>query len=218
MARRKKEPLSVHRDKITSVASTLFIQKGVDTTTVDEIAKKSGYSKATLYVYFKNKEEIFFSLVYQHMQKLFYTIENIFHKEINSREQWEEMYLEICFSIQRLCKEYPIYFEGIIGNIKIDITSNETPQIYKDIYNLGLNLSELARDIIKKGVLFGAFEKYDNLDEIIIFFWSSISGIVRMSEYKKFYYKLFCFNNDKFLKKEFLALLGGCRSIKGEQM
>lgn len=218
MARRKKEPLSVHREKITTVASELFIEKGIAATTVDEIAKKAGYSKATLYVYFENKEEIFFSLVYQHMQHLFQTIENIILQEPHSPEQWEEKYLEICFSIQRLCKEYPIYFEGMIGNINVDITSSETPQVYKDIYNLGLHLSGLVRKLIEQGILFNIFKPRGNADKIMIFFWSSISGIVRMAEHKKAYYKLLGFDNDEFLKWEFLALLGCCQSIQGESL
>ena len=38
MARRKKEPLSVHRERITTVASALFIEKGISYTTVDAYA------------------------------------------------------------------------------------------------------------------------------------------------------------------------------------
>ena len=57
MGRRKKEPKSVHRAAISSAAATLFSEKGVEHTSMDEIAKQAGYSKATLYVYFKNKEE-----------------------------------------------------------------------------------------------------------------------------------------------------------------
>lgn len=53
MARRKKEPQSVHRKAIALVAQDLFLQKGIEHTSMDDIAKNSGYSKATLYVYFK---------------------------------------------------------------------------------------------------------------------------------------------------------------------
>ena len=56
MARRKKEPRSVHREKIASAASVLFMDKGIVATSMDDIAKAAGYSKATLYVYFENKE------------------------------------------------------------------------------------------------------------------------------------------------------------------
>ncbi len=58
MARRKKEPKSVHREKIASAASVLFMERGIEATSMDDIAKAAGYSKATLYVYFENKEEI----------------------------------------------------------------------------------------------------------------------------------------------------------------
>lgn len=218
MARRKKEPLSVHREKITTVASALFIEKGISYTTVDEIAKKAGYSKATLYVYFENKEEIFFSLVYQHMQQLFQTIENIILQETHSPEQWKEKYLEICFSIRRLCKEYPIYFEGMIGYINVDVSADETPQVYKDIYDLGLRLSDLVKTIIEQGVLFHIFKPRSDTNKIMIFFWSSVSGIIRMAEYKKAYYKLLGFDNDEFVKQEFLALLGCCQNMQEESL
>ena len=58
MGRRKKEPRSVHRENIVSAASALFLEKGIAAASMDDIAKAAGYSKATLYVYFENKEEI----------------------------------------------------------------------------------------------------------------------------------------------------------------
>ena len=68
MARRKKEPRSVHRDNIASVASELFAERGISATSMDDIAKAAGYSKATLYVYFENKEEIVSILVLDSMK------------------------------------------------------------------------------------------------------------------------------------------------------
>lgn len=216
MARRKKEPISVHREKITSAATILFMEKGVAATTVDEIAKAAGYSKATLYVYFENKEEIFFSLVYQHLKDLCADIEKIIKNKAKSEKEWTENYLEICFYIQRVCEEYPIYFEGMIGTINVDINSDETPQIYKDIYNLGLQFNELVKEMIEQGYVFGYFTSGVNTDAITIFFWSSLSGIVRMAKYKKSYYKLLGFDNNKFLRCEFLSLLNCCKNMQEE--
>ena len=70
MGRRKKEPRSVHRENIASSASALFMEKGIAATSMDDIAKAAGYSKATLYVYFENKEEIISILVLESMKKL----------------------------------------------------------------------------------------------------------------------------------------------------
>lgn len=68
MARRKKEPKSVHRENIAAAASKLFMEKGITATSMNEIAKIAGYSKATLYVYFENKEEIIGFLVLDSMK------------------------------------------------------------------------------------------------------------------------------------------------------
>ena len=56
MGRRKKEPRSVHREHIASAAAQLLAEKSIDAVSMDDIAGKAGYSKATLYVYFRNKE------------------------------------------------------------------------------------------------------------------------------------------------------------------
>nr|MDE5779658.1 TetR/AcrR family transcriptional regulator [Lachnospiraceae bacterium] len=71
MARRKKELQSVHRKNISMIAEQLFMKKGIENTSMNDIAKASGYSKATLYVYFKNKEELVGILVLESMQKLY---------------------------------------------------------------------------------------------------------------------------------------------------
>ena len=74
MGRRKKEPKSVHREHIASAASVLFMEKGIAATSMDDIAKAAGYSKATLYVYFENKEEIISILVLNSMKKRLYLL------------------------------------------------------------------------------------------------------------------------------------------------
>ena len=50
MARRKKESQSVHRKNIAMVAEQLFMKKGIENTSMNDISKEAGYSKATLYV------------------------------------------------------------------------------------------------------------------------------------------------------------------------
>ncbi|MGE4373122.1 MAG: TetR/AcrR family transcriptional regulator [Xanthobacter sp.] len=48
---------------IISGARKVFFEKGFDRASMDEIARVSGVSKATIYVYFTNKEELFQALV-----------------------------------------------------------------------------------------------------------------------------------------------------------
>jgi len=53
---------NLKRDYITKVAKQLFFTKGFENTTIDEIARKAGISKSTLYVYVKGKEDLFVSV------------------------------------------------------------------------------------------------------------------------------------------------------------
>lgn len=51
------------RDFILDQAKMLFIEKGYVATTMDELVKELGVSKGSIYYHFKNKEELFLSLV-----------------------------------------------------------------------------------------------------------------------------------------------------------
>ncbi len=46
------------KTKIIQAAGRAFVEKGFQGTTMDEIAENAGLSKPTLYVYFKNKQDI----------------------------------------------------------------------------------------------------------------------------------------------------------------
>jgi AcrR family transcriptional regulator len=49
--------------EIIAVAKTVFFEKGYFDSTIDEIAQRAGISKGTVYLYFKNKDELYASLM-----------------------------------------------------------------------------------------------------------------------------------------------------------
>ncbi len=54
---------------------------------MDDIAKEAGYSKATLYVYFSNKEEIVAILALESMRKLYHYISEAMEQETDTRKR-----------------------------------------------------------------------------------------------------------------------------------
>src|SRR5579871_2615485 len=56
---------SAKRRQIIAGAHRIFLAQGFDAASMGEIAKAAGVSKGTLYVYFKNKEELFEAIVGQ---------------------------------------------------------------------------------------------------------------------------------------------------------
>lgn len=51
------------REKLIEVARQLFIRKGVENTTISDIANASDKGRRTIYTYFKNKKEIFSAVI-----------------------------------------------------------------------------------------------------------------------------------------------------------
>jgi TetR/AcrR family transcriptional regulator len=51
------------RDYIVDAADKLFLSRGYDSVSMNDIADAVGMNKATLYLYFKSKESLFFSVV-----------------------------------------------------------------------------------------------------------------------------------------------------------
>jgi AcrR family transcriptional regulator len=56
---------SAKRRQIVEGARSVFLARGFDAASMMDIAKAAGVSKGTLYVYFKNKEELFAAIVQQ---------------------------------------------------------------------------------------------------------------------------------------------------------
>lgn len=54
---------SAKRGQIVDGAREVFLARGFDAASMGDIAKAAGVSKGTLYVYFKNKEELFAAIV-----------------------------------------------------------------------------------------------------------------------------------------------------------
>ncbi len=51
--------------QILNAAATIIVRLGYDKTTMNDIADEAGVSRATVYLYFKGKEELFEALVYR---------------------------------------------------------------------------------------------------------------------------------------------------------
>ena len=58
------------REKLIEVARQLFAYKGIENTTMNDIANASDKGRRTIYTYFKNKKEIYNAVIEQESEKL----------------------------------------------------------------------------------------------------------------------------------------------------
>ncbi len=68
---RKEMEREARKKDILETAMYLFAEKDFHEVTVDEIAERVGLSKGTLYLYFENKENLFFTIIQEKTRELF---------------------------------------------------------------------------------------------------------------------------------------------------
>ena len=185
MARRKKEPKSVHREKIASAASVLFMERGIAATSMDDIAKAAGYSKATLYVYFENKEEIVGILVLDSMKKLYHYIVSALEQQQTTKEQ----YNFICRGLVQYQEEFPFYFKMVLDKINIDFESHDYLPEEKETYQIGEEINEKIKEFLISGIDKGDLRSDLKIMPTIFIFWGMLSGLIQLAENKEEYIK-----------------------------
>ena len=185
MARRKKEPRGVHREKIASAASVLFMNKGIAATSMDDIAKAAGYSKATLYVYFENKEEIVGILVLNSMKKLYGYIVSALEQQETTKEQ----YKFICRGLVQYQEEFPFYFKMVLDKINIDFESHDYLPEEKETYQIGEEINEKIKEFLISGIDKGDLRGNLKIMPTIFNFWGMLSGLIQFAANKEEYIK-----------------------------
>ena len=185
MGRRKKEPRSVHREHIVSAASALFMEKGIAATSMDDIAKSAGYSKATLYVYFENKEEIVGILVLNSMKKLYDYISSA----LTQQETTEARYQFICHGLVQYQEEFPFYFKMVLDKINIDFENQDYLPEEKETYQIGEEINDKIKDFLLSGMEKGDLRDDLEIMPVIFNFWGMLSGIIQLAANKEEYIK-----------------------------
>jgi AcrR family transcriptional regulator len=185
MGRRKKEPRSVHRENIVSAASILFMEKGIAATSMDDIAKAAGYSKATLYVYFENKEEIVGILVLNSMKKLYDYISSA----LIQHETTKARYDFICRGLVQYQEEFPFYFKMVLDKINIDFEGKEYLPEERETYQIGEEINEKIKNFLLSGMEKGDLRNDLDIMPAIFNFWGMLSGIIQLAANKEEYIK-----------------------------
>src|SRR5690349_15962809 len=82
------------KEKIIQSAIENFAKNGFDKTRMEDIAASCGLAKGTLYLYFKNKEDLFFALCEYNLEQLRNQLSRLFNKKENMISDAERFYDE----------------------------------------------------------------------------------------------------------------------------
>ena len=131
------------------VARQLFAKKGVEDTTMNDIAIASKKGRRTLYTYFKSKEEIYMAVVEAEIEMLYETLRKVAQKDISP----EKKILELIFTHLETTKTI-VYRNGTLrADFFRDIWKVEAERKDFDIKEVAL-----FRKILQEGKDSGIFD------------------------------------------------------------
>lgn len=104
------------RRSIAAAASRLFIEQGYDATTVDQIGRKAGSSRATVFRYFGSKEDILFYRYDRALQELCAGVQD--RKGSDSRRV-RSVLLDVASRLESEGEAFRIELGMICGNPKL---------------------------------------------------------------------------------------------------
>jgi len=145
---RKQREKDMRREQIQNAAKNLFIQKSYNTTTMEEIAEQAELSPATIYNYFKNKEELYVSLNLLSLQYLHDRVDRI-HQErgLTIEEKMVEfknaMYDTYRYDPLILRNIFHVQIEDVLSTLnkelleRLNSTTQEIFAIIADVYEQG---------------------------------------------------------------------------------
>lgn len=180
----KKERLALfNKQNIIAAAKDLFQEKGVKDTTVDDIAKKAEYSKSTLYVYFRSKEEIYNYIISEYMSLL----KDSLFEAIHMTSSFRDGYFAICNTLRQSYEAHPSYFDSILSEISVEPKDLMNDAILAKTFETGEEINLMMKEWIEQGI--AQKEVRSDIDPFNTTFvlWISICSIISTANNKESY-------------------------------
>lgn len=141
--------------RIFESAKVLFFRYGFKKTSLNEIISHAKVGKGAIYEFYKNKEELFKSIVLNEYDRLFYSIKEMLVSEVDPNKK---ILLYICMKIKFMK-------ESILKQIAVPDVFMELKDTYDQMFPTNYKEIEILRAIIGQGQKNKIF-RLENTEEI----------------------------------------------------
>ncbi len=177
---RKKREKERRRQEILAAAREIFSGKGFNSATMEEIASKAELSPGTLYLYFKNKEELHTSLSIDILAHLGSEIEKVVDLDISVEEKvgrFRDVFIDV----------YE-YDASILINL-FHLQSGETlhnlsDEVMQELKKYSSRAHKAIIAVVKEGIDKGVFTE-DHPVALADVLWATYAGVVLWVDSKR---------------------------------
>ena len=169
------------RQQIIAASKRVFTSKGVSRTTIKDIADEAELSPGTLYIYFKNKDELYASLSIRMLKHLHLSLQRVKETKDLSDDQRIDSVKKALVELYEIDPLMLINLSHLQASETLD---NISPELYEQIMDLSRRSLQALSEIFAKGIELGSFLKRNPM-QLAVVLWAMFSGLVLWEESKR---------------------------------
>lgn len=175
---RKEREKEQKKAMMLEAAEYLILEKGLDQLNMDEVAERAEVSKGSLYVYFKNKNDLVLGICNKATGILNTEIAKVLTKDLPGLD----MVYEIGATFLNFVREHPEYFRAMrfFDNLKESDTLEESEFVLSCQENMQNSFTCMVR-AIQVGMQDGSINPDYDPKELAVLLWSTSHGMVNLA-------------------------------------
>jgi AcrR family transcriptional regulator len=171
---RKERERERRKQQIMVAAKRVFTNKGFGKATMEDIAKEAELSPGTLYLYFKNKDELYASLSLRILQYLMIRLEHVSAEPVSDETQRLEALKHAMYDVYEFD---PLILINMFHMQSSESLKKLSPDLLQQIESLSRSALKAMSDIFEDGIRKNRFIDH-RPNAIADILWSLFSGIV----------------------------------------
>lgn len=188
-----------HKASILDAAEKLFIQRGFENTSIDDVAKEARLTKRTLYQYFTSKEDLFFAVALIGAKLLTFNYEEALKRGRTALEKirWaNKAYFEFY-------KEYEGMFRLLNYQPANQQNCADSPH-YRELQVISGIRMKCLRELVEEGRADGSINAgLDTKQAVFFAFYCAYSLLCAASSSDRTMWEMLNLNEEEFLKFSF---------------
>jgi AcrR family transcriptional regulator len=178
---RKEREKERRRQQIMVAAKRVFSEKGFNKATMEDIAHEAELSPGTLYLYFKNKEELYASLSLRILQYLLIRVEHVNNEDVSGPEEKVKALMAAMYDVYEFD---PLIIINMFHLQSSETLKNLSDELMNEIKTLSQKSISAIAEIFDEGIQAGKFIDRHAV-ALADIFWSLFSGVVLWEASKK---------------------------------
>jgi AcrR family transcriptional regulator len=205
---RKEREREHRRNMIIDAAERIFFKKGIENSTMDDVAAEAELSKGTIYLYFKSKEDIQLAIAMRGSEIL----KEMMQKRLSKNKTGYENLLELADISIDFSNKHKHYYEFFLFFQSTDLKQFKLEESRLIRYLTEQSPLAIVLECVKKGIRDKSLRSDIRADVFAATLWSQLLGVMIVINYKRNLYRMFGLNAEDIIKTHLELVSSGGKS------